>query len=138
MAKFRTWLEGLINEQPHTTFVGQIPPELAFLHGRFVDLGFENLSLNVHELESLGKAFTESGVIVPGTRWRLREISGKTVVEKIDGTEQATLPSHWKQGVLVTDVNFNPTWLGKRLRRDQIGAYDLSNFRDVGDGLVPP
>jgi hypothetical protein len=42
--RFDDWTrERMIKETPHTYFIGYLPVALAFLQGRFVDLGFENL-----------------------------------------------------------------------------------------------
>lgn len=147
--RFKTWLEsvehldadileGLINEQPHTAFVGELPPELVFLDGRFVDLGFENLGLPEPQRKVIFSAFAGYGVTVPGTNWRLRDVApGRAVAEPVDGNEQAVLPAHWKQGVMVFGPDMNPTWVGHRTRPDQRAGFNLQGYRDAGDGLTP-
>ena len=39
----------MIKDIPHTYFLGYLPVALAFLQGRFVGLGFENLGLSAPE-----------------------------------------------------------------------------------------
>lgn len=148
MAEFKTWLEAieanrfdewtkeqLINEMPHTHFVGHLPPDLAFLRGAFVDLGFENLGLTPEEHRKVMLAFGGSGVKLPGMAYRLRHARpGHSVVEPVDGTEEATLPNHWRQAVSVMNNDDNFTWIGKRVRPDQVGQIDLSLYHDEGDG----
>jgi hypothetical protein len=148
MAEFKTWLESvsqfkgkiletMINEQPHTVFRNQLPSELAILHGSFVDLGFENLSLPDDEFNAIARAFVGNGVAIPGTKLRLRTLTSiDSTVEPADGSEPM-LPTYWKQGVLVLGFDNKLTWVGKRVRADQRLGWDLSDYRDVGDGLVP-
>jgi hypothetical protein len=142
---FRTWLESIshldestrdfiIKESPHTKFTGEIPPELGFLRGGLVDLGFENLGTVGSQLY-LG--FVGRGVVVPGTKWRLRYVYPTAVIEPVDGTEEVTLPANWKRAVLVLGINDRPTWVGKSLRPDQLTGLDVADYRDAGDALVP-
>jgi hypothetical protein len=52
--RFDDWTkERLIKEMPHTYFLGYLPLALAFLQGRFVDLGFKNLGLSSAEHRAL-------------------------------------------------------------------------------------
>jgi hypothetical protein len=45
--RFDEWTkERMVREMPRTYFPGYLPAALAFLQGRFVDLGFENLGLS--------------------------------------------------------------------------------------------
>src|SRR5437868_6614399 len=118
MVRFKTWLESVERLQPgfreamlceaaaHTSFPAPLPSELAFLAGRFVDLGFENLGLGTQKYNDFLRAFSGTGVAVPRTRWRLRFAYPYAVVEPVDGSEQATLPDWWKEAVLVTDDQF--------------------------------
>ena len=102
--RFDEWTrEGMINEMPHTYFIGYLPPELSFLQGRFVDLGFENLGLSSQEHREVMLAFGGTGVSIPGTQPRMRFAYPHSEIEPIDGSETATLPSWWKECVLVTD-----------------------------------
>jgi len=111
---FRTWLERvednpfdewtkerMANEMPHTYFKGYLPLALVFLQGRFVDLGFENLGLSSQEHRKIMSAFGRTGVCIPGTQLRMRFAYPHAEIEPIDGSESATLPSWWKEGVLV-------------------------------------
>jgi len=146
--EFKTWLESvqhldadiresLINEQPHTALVSDLPQKLDFLNGRLVDLGFENLGLPEPEPKAILLAFAGRGVIVPDTNWRLRNLGPlRSVVEPIDGQEQATLPDYWKEAVLVLGPDMTPMWIGKRVRPDQTAAFDLdfSLYDDAGSG----
>ncbi len=149
--EFKTWLERveampfdeetkerMLQEAPRTGFKGPFPPGLEFLNGRYVDLGFENLGLDQQQQHQLGRALVGTGVTVPGTQYRLRFVYIGAVIEPVDGTETATLPTWWKEAVLVTNDQFVPLWVGKRVRPDQIVGFDLHDYRDVGEGLVPP
>lgn len=148
---FKTWLERIesnrfdewtrermIKETPHTFFLGCLPPLLAFLQGRFVDLGFENLGLSPQELRNVMLAFGGGGLCIPGTQMRMRFVYPHAAIEPIDGSETATLPAWWKEGVLVTDDQLVPTWVGKRVRPDQTAGFDLQGYNDAGEGLTPP
>lgn len=147
----RTWLERLeanrfddwtkermIGETPHTYFLGCLPIALAFLQGRFVDLGFENLGLSAPEHRAVVLGFGGLGVRIPGTQWRMRFAYPHAVVEQVDGSETATLPECWKEGVLVVDEQGLPTWVGKKVRPDQTAGFELQQYQDAGEGLTPP
>jgi hypothetical protein len=150
MIKFKTWLEYverleagfrqsmLAEAAAHTSFQAPVPPELSFLAGRFVDLGFENLGLGPKKFNDLLRAFSGTGIAVPNTNWRLRFAYPFAVVEPADGSELETLPDWWKEAVLVTDDQFLPTWVGKRVGPDQTAGFDLKGYRDAGEGLVSP
>ena len=56
-----------------------------------------------------------------------------TAVEPATGQEPP-LPVHWKQGVLVLDKQDRLSWIGKKVRPDQVGKVDLALYRDAGDG----
>lgn len=129
-------LEALIREQPRTGFHFDVPPDLAFLKGGFVDLGFQYLGLPKDEEWALFLAFSDGGVAVPGTHWRLRNYSPLfSVVELADGTEAATLPWHWKEGVLIDGRERKWAWIGKRVLNRW--SFDLSGYRNVGEAWVP-
>lgn len=149
--KFRTWLERveanrfdewtkekMVREMPHTYFPGYLPLALMFLQGRFVDLGFENLALSPQEHREIMMAFGGTGVCVPGTQFRMRFAYPHAEIEPLDGSEAATLPIWWKEGVLVIDDQANPTWVGRRVRPDQTTGFDLQGYKDAGEGLTPP
>ena len=149
--KFKTWLERvesnrfdawtkehMIKEMSHTYFTGYLPPELMFLQGRFVDLGFENLGLSSQDHRKIMLAFGGTGVCIPGTQLRMRFAYPHAEIEPIDGSESATLPSWWKEGVLVTDNQAVPTWVGKKVRPDQTTGFDLQGYKDAEEGLTPP
>jgi hypothetical protein len=112
--KGRTWLEAiqqfdpytqdmLLREAQRTAFWGDLPEELAFLGpGAFVDLGYDGLRLPKVQYKQLLRAFSHTGVLVPGTPYRLRHARClRSLVEVPDGSERATLPSHWRQAVMV-------------------------------------
>ena len=137
--RFDEWTTGrMISEMPHTFFLGILPAALAFLQGRFVDLGFENLGLAPQETRAIMLAFGGAGVCIPGTQLRMRFVYPHAAIEPADGTETATLPSLWKEGVLVADDQGVPTWIGKRVRPDQTAGFDLTGYKDAGEGLTPP
>ena len=147
---FKTWLESveklegayrkpmLMEAAAHTSFQPPLPAELAFLAGRFVAMGFENLGLGPQKFNDILRAFSGTGVVVPHSRWRLRFAYPYAVVEPADGSEQETLPDWWKEAVLVTDDHFVPTWVGKRGRPDQTAGFNLQGYRDIGETLIPP
>lgn len=117
-------LESVIHEAPHTLITGDIPEPLKFLDGNFIDLGFENLGLPREEAAAIYKGFLGSGVGIPGTGYKLRYTKiGVTMIEPIDGDE-AMLPDHWAEAVLVLDSNGSPLYAGKRVRPDQLGIED--------------
>lgn len=137
--RFDEWTkENMVNEMPHTYFIGYFPLALVFLQGRFVDLGFENLGLSSQEQRQIMLAFGGTGLCIPGTQLRMRFAYPHAEIEPIDGTESATLPSWWKEGVLVIDDQSVPTWVGKRVRPDQTTGFDLQGYKDAGEGLTPP
>jgi hypothetical protein len=148
---FRTWLERveanrfddwtkerLVNEIPHTYFMGYTPLTLMFLQGRFVDLGFKNLGLLPPEHRKIMMAFGDTGLGIPGTQLRMRFAYPHAAIEPLDGSETATLPAWWKEAVLIIDDQARPTWIGKRIRPDQTAAFDLQGYNDAGEGLTPP
>jgi hypothetical protein len=136
---FDDWTrEHIIKEMPHTYFLGYLPLALAFLQGRFVDLGFENLGLSPPEHRAIMLAFGGTGVGIPATQLRMRFAYPHAVIEAVDGSETATLPAWWKEGVLVTNDQGVPTWVGKRVRPDQTATMSLQHYRDSGEGLTPP
>jgi hypothetical protein len=106
--------------------------------GRFVDLGFENLGLSAPEYRAMLLGFGGSGVCIPGAQWRMRFAYPHAVIEPVDGSETTTLPSCWKEGVLVVDDQGVPSWVGKKVRPDQTGGFDLQQYQDTGEGLTPP
>lgn len=135
IAHFDDFVQGELIKWSTRTRFGPVPKELAFLHPGFVNLGFENLGLPGDEHKALLLAFVGDGVAVPGTPYRLRYsgMLGATVVETATGT-QPPLPEHWKQGVFVLDTQNQLTWIGKKVRPDQVGDVDLTHYRDAGDG----
>lgn len=129
-------VESLVREQTRTCFSGELPPDLAFFKGCFVGLGFEHLGLPEEEERKLFWAFATTGVVVPGTHWRLRCFAPlRSVVELTDGSEKATLPSYWKECVLLLQAQ-KVFWVGKRVLH--LACCDLSGYRDVGEGLESP
>jgi hypothetical protein len=148
VSEFKTWLEAieaihtdpwtremLIREAQKTGFRRPLPSGFAFLGEGFVCLGFENLGLPAEEEWRLALAFVAGGVAVPGTAYRLRNVRPlRSVVEPTDWTEQATLPAHWKQGVLVMGRDDRYSWVGKRLALERLGKIDLHDYEDAGDG----
>src|SRR5436190_18050693 len=71
--RFDDWTnEHLIKETPLTYFIGYLPLALAFLQGRFVDLGFAHLGLSSPEYRAILLGFGGTGVRIPGTQLRMR------------------------------------------------------------------
>ena len=136
--RFDDWTkEHMLTEMPRTYFLLYLPIALAFLQGRFVDLGFENLGLSPPEHRALVLGFGGTGLCIPGTQFRMRFAYPHAVIEPVDGSETATLPTCWKEGVLVTDDQGLPTWVGKKVRPDQTAGFDLHQYQDSGEGLTP-
>lgn len=144
MATRVTWADCIEALDPHvhqsmfyatqeTIFPGELPPDLAFLKGRWTSLGFERLNLAPEKLVCILKAYCSTGVAIPGTHWRLRFVYPFAVVELADGTENETLPWHWKEGVAVRG-DTNLVWVGKRSPSNWIAALDLDEYQDAGEG----
>jgi hypothetical protein len=149
MSEYKTWLEAigadfpdkpwlrelLIREAQKTGFGRLLPPGFEFLGGGFVCLGFENLGLPAEDEWKL--AFVASGVAVPGTPYRLRNVRPlRSVVEPTDWTERATLPVHWRQGVLVMGWDNRYRWIGRQVGMGRLGKIDLRDYEDAGDGWL--
>ena len=137
--RFDDWTkERMIKETPRTYFLGFLPIALAFLQGRFVDLGFENLGLSAPEHRAILLGFGGAGVCIPGTQLRMRFAYPHAVIEPVDGSETGTLPTCWKEVVLVIDDLGVPTWVGKKVRPNQTTGFDLQQYKDSGERLTPP
>src|SRR5690349_9752515 len=81
----------LVAEAQRTRFPGNPPPGFDFLHGAFVDIGFDRLGLSDMELDAVRLAFIGTGLAVPGTPFRLRCVRPvMSVVEAAGGSEDAT------------------------------------------------
>jgi hypothetical protein len=132
----KPWLkEMLIREAQKTGFRRPLPPGFEFLGEGFVCLGFENVGLPAEDERKLAVAFVAGGVAVPAAPYRLRNIRPlRSVVEPTDWTERATLPVHWKQGVLVMGWDNRYRWIGKRVALEQLREIDLRDYEDAGDG----
>lgn len=147
--EFKTWLEyienqgfdestqhNLIQEAPHTRFGKNLPSSLSFLNGSWVDMGFENLGLDPEKYKALYRAFSGTGVMIPGTNLKLRHAApGQSGVETQDGTEEISLPDNWKQAIFVMDNDDRFTWVGKLVRPIQVNI-DKSKYREEPDGWV--
>lgn len=108
----------IIREAPHTK-IQNVPSELSFLIGSFIDLGFENLELSNNELIKIQRAFIGDGVMIPGTPYKLRnKLSGITVIEPGDDVKDV-LPDNWADAVLVLNDNGTPIYIGSLVRPDQ-------------------
>jgi hypothetical protein len=145
---FKTWLEAIeklepysaesvIREAPRTRFVGDLPPGFEFLKGAFINLGYENLGLPPAEVDALNKAILGTGLAVAGTQFRFRTERGfHTIIESADGSETASLPADWKQAVYVFDIgNDKYTWIGKKIRPDQMRNFDRNLYDAEPDGF---
>jgi hypothetical protein len=113
--------EAIIKEAPHTRFDrSTLPPQLEFLGGALVDLGFENLDLNPGMHHAVSRAFIGPGIAVPGLPYKLRYTrTGVAVAEENDGV-LVTLPEYWHEAVLVLGDDNQPTHVGSRVRPDQL------------------
>jgi len=147
---FKTWLElnqqfdpeiqyWLFREAQRTVFWEKLPEGVSFLGPRgFVDLGFDELGLTSIRYKRLVYAFSHTGVLVPGSTYRLRHARSLcSVVEAVDGSEQATLPEYWRQAAGVLDINNKVSWVGKRALHGRMRGFDLTGYRDVGEAFVP-
>jgi hypothetical protein len=109
-------VEMLVKEAPHTSF-GTVPPELNFLKGGIVDLGFENIP-DKQLAKTIYRAFTQTGVRIPGTNYKMRAEFG--MIAKIEqakpNEELPTLPPEWAEYVHVIDANTHKTlYVGSKL-----------------------
>lgn len=130
-------MERVIREAPHTSISKPLPDELQLLNGSIIDLGFENLGLTLDELHSLERQFISGGVCIPDTKWKLRYArSLTTVVELAEAADTYFLPSYWVEGVLVMGYDDRFTWIGKRVRDDQIIGVSLSDYNFVDNGYI--
>jgi len=86
------WFESL---RAGSYFLGSLPLALAFLQGRFVDLGFENLGLAAMEYRALRLGFAGAGTCIRDTSFRMRCAESHAAIEPTDGSETATLPATW-------------------------------------------
>lgn len=128
----------LVTEAQRTRFPGDLPPGFGFLRGAFADLGFDRLGLTRGELDAVLGAFVGAGLAVPGSACRLRLVRPvQAVVEPADGGEAATLPTHWREGVVVVGSVGTLTWIGKREPRERLTGFDPRGYADAGDGWVP-
>ena len=134
---FDKWMtEVLIVDAQRTHFAGDFPSGFAFLEGGFVDLGFGLLGLTDERLDAVRRAFVGRGVAVVGTDFRIRNLGpGRSVVVPADGTELATLPGHWRRGVLVVKGD-KYSWVGKASPAASLPGFVLGEYRDAGDGWV--
>jgi hypothetical protein len=143
----RTWLEAIekldpeihqdmLKDTQRTIFRGDLPEDLNFLDGRWVDLGFENLGLESQRLIAILRAFCSSGAAAYGTHWRLRFLYPFAVIELADGSEAETLPANWKEGVIVWGDDDPPTWIGERARQRSFSLFDLDGYVQIGKGWV--
>lgn len=65
--RFDDWTkERMVREAPRTYFIGYLPLALAFLQGRFVDLGFGNLGLSSAEHRAIMLGFAVRACVFPG------------------------------------------------------------------------
>ena len=91
------WLDFMLKGLQSGPILGPIPPELSFIGDKdIVDLGFDRLFEGVR-LVAILRAYADTGLIVPGTHWRLRFVYPYAVVEIIDGSEAETLPMGWEK-----------------------------------------
>lgn len=123
----------LLSEIPATHFL-ELPSQFKFLQGAYVDLGFENLGLNKDDYTAICRAFGHHGVGIPNTNYKLQFVigAGYSAILPADGTE-LSLPDYWREAIFVVQGN-QFTWIGKRVRPDQIGTIDYEKYRDVGEG----
>ena len=114
--------ESIIKEAPHTRIQNAKDHlDTQFLHGSFIDLGFENLGLTPEQHQTLQQAFVSTGIRMYGTTLKLRyDRTGITKIEPVEGGE-TSLPPDWKEAVLVLDDNNNISYAGKYVRPDQKG-----------------
>lgn len=128
----------LVRETPHVHFdPDSIPAELDFLRGEVVDLGIEDLGVSRDVMAALFKGLTGHGIVIPGTRYKIRRTAGPmTVIEpNDDSAEEAlpVLPDHWRSVVTVLSGN-RFTWVGEKVRPDRVGPIDY--MRKVPGGWL--
>lgn len=82
-------LEAVIAEAGRVHFVGHLPEEFRFLHGAFIDLGFDYYPER-ETVRGIARAIVGSGIVIPGTQYRFRtHHTAHTYVEPADGSEAA-------------------------------------------------
>lgn len=132
----------VLTEAPHTSFSRKtLPPELAFLGGSMVDLGFEDLGLDETTFEQINLHFASVGVRVPGTNYKLRWQGGiRSTVEPLtaEDADLPVLPEYWEEAVLVLGEGDNLLWVGKRVREKRLEGFTYDGFVDFGPAWVPP
>lgn len=139
--------EALIREAPHTRILTEIPPDLDFLAGDFIDFGFEDLPVPLPQKQLIFRAFSGDGVRVPGTHWKLRhDRPGDTKIEVALPNDEVSLPAEWPGTVVVLTGN-DITWVGALVRPDRVGNLDMTKYdclhhgyrlRQVGPSAHPP
>jgi hypothetical protein len=95
--------------------------ELIFVGGYIADLCFENLGLSNPERVMLAGAVRSAGLTIPGTANRLRMTASNHIFIEPTDPKVMSLPSYWRQAVYVADRDNQYTWIGKRVRADQLG-----------------
>ena len=90
---------------------------------------------------SIVERFPDGWCTAAHLQWKLRKSGERMSIKPADGSEKATLPANWQQGVYVLDADDNATWIGKRVREDQLPgilerARRLDGYKDLGDGWV--
>lgn len=131
----------LLREAPHAR-VTETLSSFAFLRG-IVDFGFEDLGLPADELRALMRAYSGSGVAIPGEAddapLRLRHCSNpdRTVIEPADGSELLSLPENWLGAVSVYDAERDRfTWVGHNVRSERVGHIDRGEYESLRYGLL--
>jgi hypothetical protein len=131
------WVQtSLIKETPHTHFE-DVPHEFSFLIGSHVDLGFENLGLNKEDYKAISLAYVGDGVRIPDSHYKIRYhgIRAFASIEQATGDEPS-LPKDWKQAVWTLNSKNEISWLGKKVREEQVGKVDLSLYDETEDGWI--
>lgn len=122
----------LINEMPHVS-IKEAPPELDFLCG-FVDFGLENSEYKL-SVPNIAKAIYGNGVAIPNETYKIRLHSMFLILEPSTG-EEPLFPEDWKQCLCVMNNDSQFTYIGKKVRPDQIGNIDYSQYEDIGDAWI--
>ena len=133
--RFRGWFENLMLEDPVGIYDDPPPSkELAFLQG-IVDFSFENIAEhNPVKRKALYDANKGDGIAFPNTELCLRNCKIEPTGET---TPAMTFPNDWKQYIFVTRDNVL-TWVGHKVRDNQVDRSKLVGYIDNGEALVAP
>ena len=128
----------VIQEAPHVPFVCDIPEELYPLTlGSYTDFGVDDYQVTGQERTTILRAFSGTGIAVPGTKYKVRATPlAMGVIEVIDGSEPS-LPEDWRRYIQVINPELKEkalVWFGKLVRSDRRPPNETVATEFVEDG----